>query len=158
MTRPSLDEYWLSMVPQVASRGTCPRRQVACILVDESGKLVSTGYNGPASGLEHCIDQPCPGSPAVGGERTDCEATHAELNAVLQAAASRRSPWTAYCSLTPCLPCAQALLGTGIKEVVALALYAHDDKGPRLLNKAGVMVWVWRNSERTPWISGRIEQ
>ena len=153
MLRPSLDTYWLAMLPLIASRATCPRRAVGAILTDKDGRIVSTGYNGTVSSAVHCLDTPCPGSPALGGRREACEATHAELNAVLQATSSRRQPFTAYCSITPCRPCAQALLGTGIKEVVAAELYKHEDTGPKLLNKAGVLVWVWRNNERTPWAS-----
>ena len=150
--RPLLDEYFLAMLPLVASRGTCPRRQVACILTDQDGRLVSTGYNGSAPGMGHCTeDDACAGHPAFGGTREQCLATHAELNAVLQSLGSRRQPFTAYCSLTPCKACAQALLGCGVKQVVALALYQHGTDGPRLLNKAGVTVWVWQNNERAPW-------
>lgn len=151
MRRPSIDEYYMAMLPLVAGRGTCPRRQVACLIVDAKGILAATGYNGVSSGVAHCDERPCPGSPILGGPREACHATHAELNAVLQAAHSRLVPRTAYCSLTPCKPCAQALLGAGVKEVVAAALYAYDETGLVLLNGAGVDVWVWRNGERTPW-------
>jgi dCMP deaminase len=136
--RPSLDDYFLAMLPLVASRGTCPRRQVACILVDDKGRFVSSGYNGNPPGADHCDMVPCPGSPAIGGLRTDCESVHAELNAVIQAGASRRAPVTAYCSLTPCRPCAAALLSVGVKRTVALERYKYDDAGPALLAKAGV--------------------
>ena len=149
--RPSLDEYWLAMLPLVASRGTCPRRQVGALLTDKDGRLVASAYNGTASGLVHCTDTPCPGHPDTDGGRDRCEAIHAEANVLMQAYGSRRAPWTLYCGLTPCMPCAKLLLAAGVREVVAAALYAHDDSGPRLLNKAGVDVWVWRNGERTPW-------
>ena len=43
--RPSLDAYFLAMLPLVAGRGTCPRRQVACILTDQEGRMVSMGYS-----------------------------------------------------------------------------------------------------------------
>jgi dCMP deaminase len=151
MSRPSLDEYWLSMLPLVASRATCPRRSVGAILIDKDGRLVSTGYNGTASGLPHCSNTPCPGSPAIGGTRDECQALHAESNALMQAFGSRRAPWTLYCGLTPCFACSKLLLAAGVREVVAAEAYAHDDRGPKLLNKAGVLVWVWRNDERTPW-------
>lgn len=140
--RPSIDAYYLAILPLVASRGTCPRRQVACILVDGKGRLVATGYNGNPPGADHCDLVPCPGSPAIGGQRTECESVHAELNAVIQAGASRREPVTAYCSLTPCRPCAAALLSVGIKRVVALEQYKYDDAGPALLAKAGVQLEV----------------
>lgn len=142
MTRPSLDEYWLAMVPLVAARGTCPRRQVGAILTDADGKLVATGYNGNPPGASHCIDSPCPGSPALNGKREDCEVLHAELNALLQAVDSRRKPVTLYCGLTPCFPCAKALLTAGIRRVIALEHYKYDDAGVSLLRKHGVEVYV----------------
>ncbi len=149
--RPTLDEYYTAMLPLVASSSTCPRRQVACIITDTKGRMVAMGYPGQIAGMAHCVDSPCSGAPAVDGERTACEATHAELNAVLQAEASKRTPYTAYCSLTPCKPCAQALAGLGVREVIALEAYKYDDSGPRLLNKAGVPVWLYNGGARTPW-------
>jgi len=140
--RPSLDDYFLAMLPLVAARGTCPRRLVSCILVDDRGRLVSSGYNGNPPGAPHCEDSPCPGSPVIGGQRFNCESVHAELNAVIQAGASRREPVTAYCSLTPCRPCAAALLSVGVKRVVALEYYKYDNAGPELLAKAGVILEV----------------
>ena len=142
MERPSIDEYWTAIVPLIASRGTCPRRRVGAILTDEAGKLVSTGYNGSAPGAPHCDVFPCPGSPVRNGERADCESLHAELNALLQASYSRRKPHTLYCSLTPCFPCAKALLTAGVRRVVALERYAHDDSGPRFLERNNVQVGV----------------
>ncbi len=142
MSRPTLDNYYLAMLPLVASRGTCPRRQVGCVLTDAHGRLVATAYNGNASGMPHCIDSPCPGAESLGGSREACEAVHAESAALLQARSSRREPHTAYCSLTPCFSCAKLLLSAGIKRVVALQMYKHDDLGVRLLLKAEVELEV----------------
>ena len=149
--RPNLDQYWLSMLPLIASRATCPRRAVGAVLTDKDGRLVASAYNGVASGLQHCTDIPCAGAPALGGERSKCEAIHAEASVLMQAYGSRRLPHTLYCSLTPCFSCSKLLLAAGVQEVVAAELYKHEDTGPKLLNKAGILVWVWRNNERTPW-------
>ena len=151
MSRPSLDSYWLSMLPLVAARATCPRRSVGAILTDKDGRLVASAYNGVASGLPHCTDEPCLGSPALGGKRQDCEAVHAEASVLMQAYGSRRTPWTLYCSLTPCFACAKLLLAAGVHEVVAAEVYKYEDTGPHLLNKAGVFVWVWQDNKRIPW-------
>jgi dCMP deaminase len=140
--RPSLDDYFLTMLPLVASRGTCPRRLVGCVLVDEKGRLTATGYNGNASRLPHCVEEPCPGAPSIGGLRDRCEAVHAEASALLQAQASSRAVHTAYCSLTPCVNCAKLLLCAGVVRVVALDEYKYDDAGPALLRKAGVILEV----------------
>ena len=137
MSRPSIDEYYLSLLPLIASRATCPRRQVAAILVDKGGKLVATGYNGVPSGLPHCIDTPCAGAADQSGDTTRCIAIHAEVNACSQARASRRLPYTLYCSTTPCFDCAKVLITEGVKRVVAASTYT-DERGLELLAQAGV--------------------
>ena len=147
MLRPNLDSYWLSMLPLVAARATCPRRAVGAILTDKDGCLVSTGYNGNSPGAPHCLDIPCSGSPVLSGFRDDCEALHAESNVIAQALGSRRAPYTLYCSVTPCFPCAKLLLACGVRRVVALEYYMHDDRGPVLLKQNGVEVIVLSKGE-----------
>ena len=141
MVRPNIDSYYLAMFPLIASRATCPRRQVAAILVDECGKLVSIGYNGVPTGLPHCIDTPCAGAGDASGDTSRCIAIHAEVNAMLQAQASRRHPHTLFCSTTPCFNCAKMLIAEGVRRVVALSAYA-DERGLALLSQAGVQVDV----------------
>jgi dCMP deaminase len=53
-SRPSTDEYFLRMAELVATRGTCARRQVGCVLVDIDNHVLSTGYNGVCRGALHC--------------------------------------------------------------------------------------------------------
>lgn len=141
MTRPTYDEYYTAMLPLVASRATCPRRQVAAILVDADDRLVSIGYNGVPSGMPHCTEHPCPGAGDRTGDNTQCIAIHAEMNAMQQARASRRTPRTLYCSTTPCFDCSKMLITEGVKRVVATISYA-DERGRDLLNRAGVKVIV----------------
>ena len=140
MTRVSLDEYYLAMLPLIASRATCPRRQVAAILVDETGRLVSIGFNGVPSKMPHCIDTPCAGATDQSGDTTRCIAIHAEQNALSQARASRRLPHTLYCSTEPCFDCAKLLITEGVKRVVAASRYP-DKRGVSLLCQAGVAVY-----------------
>jgi dCMP deaminase len=139
VSRPSIDAYYIAMLPLIASRATCPRRQVAAILVDERGRLVSIGYNGPASGMLHCIDTPCAGAADKSGDTSRCIAIHAEMNALSQAKDSRRTPHTLYCSTDPCFECAKLLITEGIKRVIAASAYT-DLRGVNLLNQAGVSV------------------
>jgi deoxycytidylate deaminase len=141
MKRPSIDDYYLAMLPLIASRATCPRRQVAAILVDKIGKLVSIGYNGVPSGMAHCLDTPCPGANDTPGNTGRCIAIHAEMNALSQAGASRRLPHTLYCSTTPCFDCAKMLITEGVKRVVATSAYA-DLSGVELLRSAAVTVCI----------------
>jgi len=143
VTRPTFDEYYLGMLPLVASRATCPRRQVAAILVDVEGKLVSTGYNGVPSKMPHCTDPTtrCAGATDVTGDNTKCIAIHAEMNAISQARSSRRTPHTLYCSTAPCFDCAKIIITEGVRKVVAASSYA-DERGLQLLRQAGVQIIV----------------
>jgi dCMP deaminase len=128
MTRPTRDQIYLEMAELIARRGTCPRRAVGCVLVDRRGRVLSTGYNGVASGRPHCnAGFPCPGAHFKSGQGLDkCEAIHAEQNAILLL----QDPWvvhTAYISTSPCLSCIKLLLGTSAKRIVCRELYAHAD-------------------------------
>jgi dCMP deaminase len=56
------DEYYLSLLEGVAARGSCVRRQVGAIIVDEHHRIF-TGFNGPPKGFPHCgevASSPCP--------------------------------------------------------------------------------------------------
>jgi dCMP deaminase len=143
----------MGMLELVAARSTCPRRSVGAILVDQRGRLISTGYNGQPSGFRHCSDgHPCPGHPDSGGSREDCEAVHAETNAVVQAMASRLMPYTLYCSVTPCFNCAKLLCSiTGLKDIICGGVYMHDGRGVDLLYKASIRLRLWHN------VNGRME-
>lgn len=55
--RPSKDKTFLDIASVLAKRGTCIRKQVGCVLIDELGQILSTGYNGVARGLPHCNDE-----------------------------------------------------------------------------------------------------
>lgn len=54
MNRPTKDEYFLKIAADVATRSTCLRRAVGCVLVNERGHILATGYNGVAAGQLHC--------------------------------------------------------------------------------------------------------
>jgi len=52
--RPDRDETWLRVAVELARRSTCLRRGVGCVLLDDLGQVLATGYNGRARGLPHC--------------------------------------------------------------------------------------------------------
>jgi dCMP deaminase len=121
------EELYLDIASLIATRATCPRRQVGCVLVDSRNRILSTGYNGVASGRKHCIDHACPGADFASGEGLDkCEALHAEQNAILLL----KDPYvvhTAYLTVTPCLSCIKLLLGTSCQRIIAREEYRHPD-------------------------------
>ncbi len=125
--RPSKDQYFISMALLASSRATCPRRSVGCILTNERGHVLSTGYNGVAAGCEHCTEHNCPGASYPSGQGLEfCEALHAEQNALLQC----RDVWTidtAYVTASPCVTCTKLLMNTSCKRIVFLAEYPQPE-------------------------------
>ncbi|MCA1800270.1 MAG: cytidine/deoxycytidylate deaminase family protein [Actinobacteria bacterium] len=112
--RPTWDEYFISVARLAASRSTCLRLSVGCVLVVNK-QIIATGYNGSAPGQPHCTDAGC----YLDGE--SCQRTiHAEVNALGQAA--RRGVAvdgaTAYVTHTPCLHCGKAMAAAGVRLVV----------------------------------------
>ena len=144
-SRPSLDEYMLKMAVLAASRGTCVRRQVGCILINKYGHIIGTGYNGVPAGDEHCIDKPCAGAGLPSGTGLDkCGAIHAEQNALLQCKDVMEIE-TAYCTHSPCVTCVKLLRNTGCKRIVYLNEYAHSESKQ-----------IWLAKEGNVWLKGAI--
>jgi len=139
MSRLSHDEYFLEMLKLVSARGTCGRRQVGAIIVDEEHHVLSTGYNGPPKGLTHCITLPCTGRNDKPGDTTNCIAVHAEQNALLQCSRLDRA-FKIYVSCAPCFVCAKMLANTSIKHVVSMENYA-DARGAAILKAANIKYW-----------------
>ncbi|MCB8816245.1 deoxycytidylate deaminase [Desulfosporosinus shakirovi] len=124
--RPSWDSYFIQMAQVVARRSTCLRRQVGAVMVKDK-QILSTGYNGSPSGLQHCDEVGCLrqslGVPS--GERHEiCRAVHAEQNALVQAAKHGVAIAGAdlYTTHQPCVLCTKLLINAGIKRVI----YTHS--------------------------------
>ena len=122
--RPSYEDTFFEIAKTLAKRSTCPRKHVGCVIVDEYNSIVSEGYNGAPSGMPHCADAGC---IIEGGHCV--RAIHAEINAI--AAAARRGASLkgarAYCTLLPCIQCAQALATAGVTSVVYDEAYERDE-------------------------------
>ena len=123
--RPTADEYFLRLALITSTRSTCARRAVGCLLVDERNHVLATGYNGPPSGFPHCIETPCEGAYAESGSAlSECEAIHAEMNALLQCR-DVYSIKSVYCSASPCNYCIRHLLNTSAERIVFQIEYPH---------------------------------
>jgi dCMP deaminase len=138
-TRLTRDQYFLQMVALVASRCTCPRRQVGAIITTVEGQILSTGYNGVPAGFEHCTERPCPGARDTHGDTHRCLAVHAEVNALLQCKRLDLAH-TLYVSCTPCFECAKAICNTPIRRIVSLEEYTGV--GMDVLDTRGIQVEV----------------
>jgi dCMP deaminase len=140
--RPGWDEYFMNIARMVASRSNCVKRKVGTV-VSKDRRIISTGYNGTPRGTQNCNEGGCPrcNSFAPGGTRLDeCLCSHAEENAIIQAAyhgvALREA--TIHTTLSPCLQCTKLIINAGLSEVVYNADYPLGDTALALLGEAGV--------------------
>lgn len=132
------EEMFKEMVRTVEKRSTCLRSRVAAIL-EKDGRVISIGYNGPASGFPACMPRTqlhlsceCMGPSCT-------RSIHAETNAIAFAAKAGISieGATMYCSMSPCINCAKLIINSGIEEVVYLEEY-RDRSGVELLKRAKI--------------------
>ena len=161
------DEYFYNVCIQVGRNSKCLSRRIGAVLVKDKS-IVSTGYNGPPRGVPRCDlrwaidedfnekyglfvenrprDSVCPrkviGSSS--GENLEiCLATHAEVNAVVNAARNgiKTKNTTLFLSCgIPCHNCMATIINSGIKEIVLTSLAIYDESSMYLLNQSKLMV------------------
>ncbi|MCG2711048.1 MAG: cytidine/deoxycytidylate deaminase family protein [Candidatus Omnitrophica bacterium] len=146
--RPSWDKYFLSIAKLVAERSTCLRRHVGAVIVKDK-RILTTGYNGAPSGLDHCDKTGCLREKlnVPSGQRHElCRALHAEMNAILQAAQYGISlnESIIYCTNHPCIICAKMIINAGIKRIVVLSSYP-DEFAKEFLKEADIEVVAAEN-------------
>ncbi len=121
-TRPSWDQYFMTITRQVAERSTCLRAKVGAVIVRDKN-ILATGYNGAPAGLPHCTDVGCliyrSTTPSGEIEENCFRCIHAEMNAIAQAAKNGAGIRDAavYVTHTPCIQCFKVLINTGIKRI-----------------------------------------
>lgn len=125
----------------VASRSTCLRRQVGAVIV-KGRRLLTSGYNGAPRGLKHCCEVGCLRADRCipSGERHElCRGTHAEQNAIVQAAlyGVAIEGATLYCTHQPCSACTKLIINAGIVRVVYEEPYP-DPLAQQLMAEAGI--------------------
>jgi dCMP deaminase len=141
INRPTLDEYFMEIATVVAKRSTCLRNQVGALFV-KNKRILSTGYNGAPSGLDHCDQVGCAREGVASGTRHElCRAVHAEQNAIIQAALHGISieEATLYCTHQPCILCAKMMINARVAKVVYLQSYP-DGTALDFLQQAGIEV------------------
>lgn len=143
--RPSWDDYFMSIVKIVASRGTCDRLYAGSVLV-KNNRIIATGYNGSPAGLAHCND--------VGHllEEGHCVRTiHGEHNSLLQAARQggvSTEGSTMYTKYSPCIHCTKYVISCGIKRVVIGKVY-RNPQALDMFREAGIKVEIYE--ENSHW-------
>src|SRR3989339_405933 len=121
--RPTFHEVFMEIAYTWAKRATCLRRKVGAVIAKDSQQLTA-GYNGAPRGVPHCAEmggclREKMGIPS--GQRHEiCRGTHAEQNAITQAAkfGINIEGSTLYCNTFPCVICTKMILNVGIQKVV----------------------------------------
>jgi dCMP deaminase len=144
------DSFFLRIAEAAAMQSLCLNRQIGAVLVRDK-RIISTGYNGPPEGVPECSRRPdtdplyevalgleewsgevCPRrvlGQGHGEGREWCPATHAEVNAIINAARMGVSSAGATLYLTcgvPCKNCLSSIINAGIIEVVCTSFVHHD--------------------------------
>ena len=155
--RPSWDEYFLLIAKLVSTRSTCNSRPTGAVLVKDR-QILATGYNGSMPGAPHCIDETMDdGTPychrralkiADVDKYNYCRASHAEANAIAQAARYGVAIKGAalYVTLQPCFVCLKLLATAQIKRVYFELAYesmdeARDAFWDQAVKEAGIEVF-----------------
>ncbi len=141
ISRPSWDEYFLSIAHLVSQRSTCLRRKVGAVVVKDR-RILTTGYNGAPRGITHCEVTGCLRQKlkVPSGQRHElCRGLHAEQNAIIQAAYHGVSinGSVLYVTVSPCIICAKMIINAGIKEVVFEGDYP-DNMARQFLKEAKI--------------------
>lgn len=117
------DSRFMEVADLVASWSSCfqENRQVGAVIALNK-RILTTGYNGASSGVKSCKERGVCLRRELGipsGTRHEvCYATHAEQNAIIQAARLGLSVdgATLYCTHQPCVICAKMIINSGIKR------------------------------------------
>lgn len=124
MARPSWDETWMDIALVIAKRAACTRSRVGAVVVVDN-KYTWLGYNGVPAGKTHCTDGGCPRGQMTFAEAPafsaydNCEALHAEQNAMLRAG-DRADGGTLYVTREPCDWDRKNMKATGLARLVYL--------------------------------------
>jgi len=134
--RPSWDEYFMATALLMASRSSCERLHVGCVIVsggDQANRIIAAGYNGFL-----------PGAPHVSRVRDGHEqgTVHAEQNAICDAARRGVSleGATIYITHFPCVNCAKILAASGIRAIKYHRDYRNDDMVREILHESRVRI------------------
>ena len=138
------DKRFMEMAKLVGTWSTCVRRNVGAIIVKDK-RIIATGYNGAPAGVESCEGKGYCLRDKMGiasGTRAEyCYATHAEQNAIVQAAKLGISVdgATIYVTHRPCGICTKLIINSGIKRIV----YGHhypDEFSMEILNQTDIEI------------------
>ena len=135
--RPSRELYYCRIAREVASRGTCLRRNFGAVITNpDNTEIVSTGYVGAPRKMANCVDRgTCLRDELKvprGANYELCRSVHAEMNAIIHAARREMVGGHLYlaCILAddgslvpdaePCKLCKRMIINAGLVDVYVL--------------------------------------
>lgn len=140
------DKRFMEVAELVSTWSSCfqENRKVGAVIV-KNKRIITTGYNGASSGVQNCMDRGSCMRKDMGIESGTmhelCYATHAEQNAIIQAAKMGVSidGGTLYCTHQPCSICSKMLINAGITRIVFKRGYP-DEFSVKMLNDANIEI------------------
>lgn len=130
--RPNWIEYFMNIAEVVSTRSTCLRRQLGAVAVRDN-RILTTGYNGAPTGIEHCVDRggcmrEIQNIPS-GTQQEKCRAIHAEENLIVQAAlyGIALKGCDIYCTTQPCIMCMRKIISLQPNNLYYIEAYPDKD-------------------------------
>jgi dCMP deaminase len=129
--RPSWEEYFKQIVELTATRSSCNRLKVGCLLV-KNNRIISQGYNGFLAGCPH---------KSIVINNHEQATVHAEQNAITDCAKRGVSSdgCIAYITHYPCINCYKLLCASGIKEIKYINDYKNDENIDKILSNVKII-------------------
>ena len=154
----SWHKTFVNITKEISTHSTCCRKKLGAILVKDK-RIISIGYNGVASGQQHCEDYffnyfsnnnvnslvfrewiKTKEFYKLHGEFSNENEIHAETNCIGYAAKEgiKTEKCIMFVSLSPCMSCAKLIVAAGIKAVYYIEKYDRDPLGIDFLEKVGI--------------------
>ena len=115
LSRPSWDEYFLSLAFNISLRSEDPDIKHGSVIVNQYHQIIGTGYNGPIKGSINAL------IPLHIREEKRKWMIHAEENSILnstQNPSERGDGCKIYITGQPCNHCLQRIINFGIKKII----------------------------------------
>ena len=137
------DLKFIELAKHISGWSKDKNTKVGAVIVNDSNRIISTGYNGFVIGANDSIES------RYEKDKKYLYTEHAERNAIYSAAEKGDSTRNAtiYMQLYPCVDCARAIIQSGIKRVVCTKPDFNNEKwgeswriAEELFNECGIEV------------------
>jgi dCMP deaminase len=143
MSTEKWDLKFIELAKHISGWSKDTSTKVGAVIVNDSNRIISTGYNGFVIGCDDSIKS------RYEKDKKYLYTEHAERNAIYSAAEKGDSTRNAtiYMQLYPCVDCARAIIQSGIKRVVCTKPDFNNEKwgeswriAEELFNECGIEV------------------